>query len=207
MSNYSSYDSNPSVNPYDSPREVEVARPVGSGDLYAAPARRRARPTFCGMVFITDIIICILRALVLVFAIYGLRLIGVARAAPELPDWMVYTELGTMAGVALLGLIASAMMLANLRMGVAVGWLAVVATALSIIMVTAEVLVKVKQLEGSVAAGYMIGMSISFVFRVAYCVMYGWALSTFDEWFVSQGREEALSRPVSRYVDSWDRLG
>jgi hypothetical protein len=156
------------------------------------PPRRPAaaagkRPTFCTVLFIMDLLFCIMRVPLVLFGIFAAFMLYSGNAHFPFPEELVWWDVGTGVGVITFGLLANVLLLMNKSSGLTFGWLAVVAAVASTIVgATQQFSFTGDALMPAGDVGRIIGVVIGLIVRLGFNVMFALAMLKSEAWQASR---------------------
>ncbi len=170
----------PPINPYDAPQTPAGEFPM-DGTLHATSP---SIPTFCKVVFIINIVLCSLRAIIALLGTVGYMAMGGA-INPALPEMAILGEILSGWGIAVFGIIGNTLLLMRKPAGAVFGFLCVASAFVSIGVGLWQTGYIFEQFpEGSPARiGAYFGAGITTVIRVALAVLLLSAILRFSTWY------------------------
>lgn len=171
------------------PNPYEPTRSTPAGSMpYATASVARPMPVFCLVVFIIDLVLLGLRAMLVLLGFVGLQ---AAAGNPMVRETGV-AEIATGAAMVLLGVSANVAMLARQSWGVYLAYLKVLATLGSCGVGIWQLTIMLQQFpEGSAErVGAMVGAAIAMMFRVALVVVYVTAVIMFSKWAAERAGQQ-----------------
>lgn len=148
-------------------------------------------PVVCLVLFIVDLVLCVLR-----FPVAGFSAIGLAVLEYDDPlRPSAYLEIATGLGIAVSGTAAAIGLLCKKRWGVTLGFLAAVLTVASIFVAIYQLSLSYVPAQNSApeetgrVVGFFVGASCSVVFRVLLLGAYVFALVKFMQWIEQRDKQ------------------